>query len=785
MPDSARPADSVNHVFPRSVLFTSREEFGDREDTPDARAYNPQASHPPLKLRIREGSIPADLCGYVYVVGPVGSVDSLDGQGQPDQSVVVPSLDGTTLLYNGDGMIYRLDFDQPEDGVYLSSRIIKTPCYYADAASYRCPQYQGKKNSPNPQFTQDLRFRNFGITRLSGPLGLRNQLNTAFLPMRFAGEDRDRLLVTWDMGRPYEVDPRTLEAVTPVGRESEWQQVNSLIKPPFKPAPVFKTFQSCAHPIFDPNTGDVFNLNTGRSLANFLSQLLPLRYFFRQTCKAIRDRLWPKPPERVLRSAPGSPELQALPASKTEDSENLGDDLTRGLLGIAQLFRAVIDFFVGNFVDLLVWDGQGALRKWRVLHNGKPIKILQSTHQIGVTEDYILLIDTAFKFAIEELLPSLKTKEGDELERIIREALERKQLPDNYVYIIARRDLQPGKKEVQAKRVIIPYEAAHFLVDYKNPNNRIRMHFSHVCAWDAAECITKFDFPKPADPNSHITVPDQVRPLYGVLYGPTDISRLGYHILDGETGSLIGTREIESNNQIPVDRGNLIDPDWTWGPAIFTYRNDANYAPPGHIQDLYWGSLGCWRELLLPHITDLYKDYKYRKLDLAKIKAITQEGRRSNLIHLHIDPPSEKNLSGDRAPKLVKGYGFPDGYYVTSPQFVPAKDRTGSTDGYIVCIVHYGDGSDRFEGENTNGNEIWIFDARTLDEPICKLYHPKLNIGFTVHSTWMAQAERRTAPYYISPEADYGPLLKDQGVEVKDLFERWVFPRKEPQAGDC
>ena len=87
--------------------------------------------------------------------------------------------------------------------------------------------------------------------------------------------------------------------------------------------------------------------------------------------------------------------------------------------------------------------------------------------------------------------------------------------------------------------------------------------------------------------------------------------------------------------------------------------------------------------------------------------------------------------------------------------------------------------------ENTNGNEIWIFDARTLDEPICKLYHPKLNIGFTVHSTWMAQAERRTAPYYISPEADYGPLLKDQGVEVKDLFERWVFPRKEPQAGDC
>ncbi|WP_190274186.1 carotenoid oxygenase family protein [Geitlerinema sp. PCC 7407] len=281
----------MNHVFPRSVLFASREEFGDREDTPNARSYNPQATHPPLKLRIREGNIPADLCGHVYIVGPVGSVDSLNIYGQADQSVVVPSLDGTTLLYNGDGMIYRLDFDQPKDGVYLSSRMVKTPCYYADAATHRCPDYQGKKSSHNPRFNKDLRFRNFGITRLSSFLGIRNQLNTAFLPMRFSEEDRDRLLVSWDMGRPYEIDPRTLETITPVGREIEWKEINPLIKSPHKPEPMFKTVQSCAHPSFDPHTGEVFNVNTGRSLANFFSQLLPVNRLLKPVIRTIQNQV--------------------------------------------------------------------------------------------------------------------------------------------------------------------------------------------------------------------------------------------------------------------------------------------------------------------------------------------------------------------------------------------------------------------------------------------------------------------------------------------------------------
>ncbi|WP_071880813.1 carotenoid oxygenase family protein [Geitlerinema sp. PCC 7407] len=465
-----------------------------------------------------------------------------------------------------------------------------------------------------------------------------------------------------------------------------------------------------------------------------------------------------------------------------KSSEN--HHLKNFLLGLIKFFQAIFHFFKGDFLEILVWNGKHDLQRWQVTYSGKPVKIIQSTHQIGITEDYILIVDTAFKFAIKELLPSLKTKGTERIESLIREMLNRQQIPDNYVYIIPRSELFPGSMKVEAKRVIIPYEAAHFLVDYKNLDSQIRIHFSHVCGWDAAECITKFDFQDPSDSTSHISR-EQQQPLYGVLYGPTDVSRLGLYILDGKSGNIIESRKVETKDQGSSNPMNLAIESWAWGPAIFTYRSHSNYAPPNHIEDLYWGSLGCWEELLLPHITDLYEDYKYRELSLSTVQDIARQGRRSNIIHIHTEPPRTDGCSSHSAPQIVNAYGFPDGHYVTSPQFVPAKDRTGSTDGYIVCIVHYGDGSDRFEGENTNGNEIWIFDARTLDEPICKLYHPKLNIGFTVHGTWMAQAERRTAPYYISPEEDYGPLLKDQGVEVKDLFERWVFPRKEPQAGDC
>lgn len=729
----------TSRIFPRSVLSMSRREFGDRAD-------NPKASGDPLGLQFTADSphkeLPADLWGSVYMVGPVGSVDSPAAPGDPD--LVDPTRDGTILLYNGDGMIYRFDLSQPSQGIRLTTRLADTPDYYADAATDGCPQYQS------------LKFKSIGITRV-GPLGLRNQLNTAFLPMQFGYEDRTRLLLTWDMGRPYEIDPVTLALATPMGWNHEWQPVSQLTNLPLQPPQPFQSIQTAAHPYFDPqqNQGLVITTNIGRSLYNLFSQLIPLGDALREWIESGFGGGKPTLDLEVPEAAPD--------ATATAPQPTPWQRLKEILVLIILFLRGVIDFFTGNFVDLVVWDGLGDLQKWRVLHNNKPIAIRQTTHQVGVTEDYVLIVDTAFKISIEELLPSLNSKKGTAIEKVIRDFLDHPQLAYSPLYIVSRRDLKPGIPRVQARKVMIPWESAHFLASYKNPGGKIFVHFSYVCAWDAGETVSKFDYLGPDAPQPT----PGLAPLYGVLYGPTDISRLGYHLIDGESGQLL-------------ESDFVADTDLTWGPAIYAYRYGENYAfTPDVLTDVYWICLGCWSELLLPHILQLYKDYPFRMIALTLMEQITRQGRPSNLLHVHLEPTASAPNSRIQ---VVDAYAFPDGYYVTTPQFIPARGCSGPTEGYILCGVHVGERSGP-----TRGNEIWLFDAQNLQQgPMAKLWHPELAMGFTVHSTWLANPQPRTADYNIPVREDYEPLVRQQTAQVQELFERWVYPGRIPTSPeDC
>jgi hypothetical protein len=136
----------------------------------------------------------------------------------------------------------------------LKTRIAKPPDYYADKAT-----------RPGTKYAK-YRFRNHGISRFSTALGLRNELNTAFLAMKFREDSNERLLVTYDAGRPYEIDTETLEVVTPVGANKEWRAETSLNLP-------FSPILSTAHPSFDAHKNEMFTVNYGRSLGNFLETM--------------------------------------------------------------------------------------------------------------------------------------------------------------------------------------------------------------------------------------------------------------------------------------------------------------------------------------------------------------------------------------------------------------------------------------------------------------------------------------------------------------------------------
>ncbi len=169
-----------------------------------------------VDLRPVEGAIPKSLQGHLFVAAPLPW-----GDGSP--------------VFNGDAMAMRVDF--ADQGARLKSRVLRDPSQRVDEAT---------RNDPV------LRFRNRAIARISPVLGVRNELNTAWLHM----PADDRLFATYDAGRPWEVDPTTLEVVTPVGRLEEWEAAFAVDLPWLFP-PVL----TGAHPAHDDRTGETFFAN--------------------------------------------------------------------------------------------------------------------------------------------------------------------------------------------------------------------------------------------------------------------------------------------------------------------------------------------------------------------------------------------------------------------------------------------------------------------------------------------------------------------------------------------
>jgi carotenoid cleavage dioxygenase-like enzyme len=621
-------------LIPESIMTANRSEI-------------PTTEIPNLELNIVWGELPKDLQGHVFIVAPVGSIESGG----------IPFKDGTPIL-NGDGMIYRFDFNEPGK-VRVNAKIVKPPCYYADLATQTEQQYQKYK------------FGNHGLGRFSICLGLRNELNTALLPMQFSGENA-RLLVCWDGGRPYEIDTETLEVVTPVGSNKEWQ--------PEAETPlnfVFNPVMSTAHPYFDAKKNQMFSVNFGKSLG-ILGKIVGLK----------------------------------------------------------------------DFVYLIRWDGKGDLERWKVvLEDGSPVKLQQTMHQITVTDKYVILMETAFLFGVGQMINNPFPKRQC-LDKLLRVLLTGSQSPNTVVYIISRADLTAGQYPAQggpevtvkARKLVIPREAIHLLADYENPDNQITLHMGHVCAWEGSEWTHVND--RFAE-NPSEQIPSRV---HGMISEETDISYIGRYVIDGETGTMIRDRVIK---------------DWTatWGISFFTYRvNPDTGMMPDRFDNIYWTSLGLWNELLTEFLFKLTKNYAYRTVSPENLLIFADEGVAPCLFRVNIS---------DETIAIADCYQLPEGYTINSPQFVPcgaAEDN--STKGYIVSTVL---------GPNTK--EVWIFDGENLAiGPVCKLSHPSLDFGFTIHTAWLPKIAKRTASYNIPVKQDYQPLVDRKSRQIREMFDKYVYP---------
>ena len=683
-----------------------------------------------LELEVLEGALPSDSTGYVYFSSPVGTVAS-GGAPFPDRPSVI----------NGDGMLFRLHLQGSEGKATLDGKIIKGPDYYADVATHHVGEFT---------------FRNFGLMR-GGVLGLRDYGNTAPLPLPYEDGHPPRLLACYDAGRHFEMDPATLETMTPVGYTDEWRP-EVFMDTPFPPV------LATAHPFFDPHTGEFFTVNYGRSTTSIL-ETIPVVYAAAQVPVAI---------ERVLMRFGA---IHSLDPSSSTFWKKLASDAN-------ELFHVVVEKILGidmpeNFLYVVRWDGKGRLERWRVtLPSGLPAVVQESCHQVAVTRNYVVVMDTAFKLRLEQFYADLPT--GDLGDRLITDLLRTRQLANSRLFVIPRDklthgDTRPhtgtrllGEPSVPCRYVQLPLSATHFLADFKDEDDttgepRLVLHVGHGCALDIGEWVRASDLLWCSLKEGHR---EKVDPLMeGMIASEVDVSRCARYVVDPTTGFLESS-EIVSDDAV------------TWGMALYAGHEVPTWGrPPERFESLYWFCSGLWQDLMTEGIRDLYADYPDRLVSLEQIDDIlcNEGGRPSTLFRLSMDPL-----------RIADCYSFEPGVTLSSPQFIPRSATSeGQTDGWIFCTVY-----------TQQDRQMWLFDAARLAEgPICKLRAPGVVFGFSMHSCWMPVADSRADPPYapIDVQKDVAGRLRwdrwwwraiPRNRRKAKLFEDYVYPRVVPTGAD-
>ncbi len=672
--------------------------------------------------------LPKDLWGYAFFACPLPPVTT-NNAAQYARS--------DRMVLNGDGMLYRLVFEAGR--ALLKTRMMKPPCYYADLATQLLPKYD----------KIGYRFLDGGMVRSSLVLGTRNQMNTAFVATK------EHLLATFDAARPHIIDPDTLELLEPIGEASNWQGLAP--KQPAWITQVFQPYSNPAHPVCDhlhvpvTSAGEFItaNYSAGVSLLNI----------------ADRFRRW-------------------LKARLSED----GIILTNPWGAFTSLIRYRFD--------------SQSFEKWRlVLPNGEPVIIQQAIHQMALTEDYILVGDIAFKIELSQIfapflygyIRKFSAQIGYWLSITFTKLVQ--PLPYANLYLVKRADLDrpipSGEKPtLTAIKITLPREVSHFVTDYRNPDNKITLMSAHNGGWDVTEWIGEYDESVNLDCEKTPPITKGIEMLAGVNQGlpekppvkclhkdylgmqpaPVDLNSVARYTIDGKTGAVLKANFLS-------DAGDNPSKCNTWSVSVNTHRNlsrDSKLETGEKITNLYWMGWGFSWEIIPKRI---YRAYRDRDNRVIPIEGLPDGDMPVTLLRLDTERM-----------EIVDSFEFPIGYLARSPQFIPSKepcpsDKDPTTHGYIVCVIM----SDAEPGDSQTAakDEIWIFHADDFKgKPIYRLSHPDINLGLTIHSTWIpeiqvgkySQAERE-AMRKATLDRDYNPIVQAKIFPLtKDLFRDIVYP---------
>ena len=693
-----------------------------------------------IELKVLEGEIPTNIHGHIYINSAVGSVNS-GGLPFPKNHD-----EFNTPIFNGDGYVIRLDFDN-QNIVKLKSRLVKTPSYWADEALK-----EGGEARKNRDY-EGWEYKNLGMLRMSFPLGPRNQANVSVIPVKFDDHEPTRMIATYEAGRAWEIDPFTLEVKAPVGKSTDFL---SLVPEWFLRYPFISSL-STAHPVFDAHTKEYFTV----SFVQAISTMIGFSRLFVESKldpNSMYDKVNRALDELILKGEKNQKEIFKTLFGQHQEITEIG------------LLDSIKDkLFTDDKVRVMRWNGHTNLKKWRVRCNGEDIKIGGCMHQMSVTEDYLILSNSSLKMNLSVMFNNFMAHKP-EIEEKIREILSFPMDAHSDLYFIKRADLRDDVEVVSATKARIPLETVHFTANYKNPDGKITLMTANNTANCPAEWIRHFDKKKvsgePVDFNT----------LSYLSVGQMDIGRIGRFVFDAKAGKLM-----DEESSILFEKGNIEQPEHigkhTWGVGLYTFQG---YEEVGqrkdNLENIYWQIFGLDSDLLTEFIYNLYKDYPNRIVSVEQIEELTKQGVPVGIARVD---HSQKDL------KIEDFYLFELKHYIRSVQFVPRKNRTENLpqdmDGYIVCTVKV-----PLDSQNPDmakyTSEIWIWKADNLAKgTVCKLAHEDFDFAYTFHSVWSETAEPTCPKNQIDIIDDIDEMVKSivnpsKKIKVEAFMDEYVYP---------
>ena len=393
-------------------------------------------------------------------------------------------------------------------------------------------------------------------------------------------------------------------------------------------------------------------------------------------------------------------------------------DPKTGEIFIINCVFKIIDI-IKTDTHLLVWDGQGNFNKTQIIDDrtNEPVEIKQSTHQIAITQNYVIIIDTAFLI--------------EYLRMIDPEAKAKPQSAINQVWLVPRSQLN-GERAI-AKHVEIPRECVHFFADYDDNNGQeVTLHLVLAAGHDVSEWVEDTD--KQWGPAS-LPIPYL---FYGSPPGVYDEQGFGKYAIDTSTS------EVKSE-QFEVFK------DY-WGVALPTYAGIQG-SPPLRFENIWVNYGGYINQITIERLVKLYADHEYRTVPVEDLPRWKGAG---------VLRWSASEL------KVVDSGAVPRGYVVNTPLYVPKANQSNELEGYLVAMVSAPEGS-----------QFWIWQAGDLAAgPIAKLNHPDVKFSFPLHSAWSPSIAPRSSSYKINLRDDMDVYKTEYFLPhwVKRIFEEVIYP---------